>query len=65
MMFNTLILAAEKSSLNVTGESTVRIIPEGEVSLRPLPMHLIQTFCRIIPISQIIVRSRIDPDDTS
>ena len=37
---------------------------EGEMLIRTLPTTLLQIYCKIIPNSDVIVKSVIAPDDT-
>ena len=44
-------------------ESIVREIFKGEMSIKTLSTTFLQTSCKIIPKSQLSVKSIIDPDD--
>ena len=64
---NPLMLKAAKTTWqflwNLSNESIVEKIFEGELLIRTLPTTLLQIFCKISCNSKVIVKSIIDPDD--
>ena len=50
---------------NLSSESIVRKIFEGEMWIRTLPTSFLQIFCKIIFLSKIISESSFDPDENS
>ena len=63
LIMNTTAKSSQTILLNLAGKRKIGKIFEGEMLIRILPTTLLQIFCKIILISQAIVKSIENPDD--